>query len=159
MTLLTYLLTYFLTVVRHRLLAARWRSVSVGGVRDLSTVLSHAGDVTTSGFVGCLRDVTVGGRELLVPGDVRGVMRSANLTRDSCALRPAAGQCADRPCANGGLCVDEWTSYRCQCPAGFTGPSCTTGLFHSNDTIVFSYVVGLRSRASVLYSLYCLVAV
>jgi len=94
----------------------------------MSTLLSHAGDVSTSAFVGCLRDVTLGGRALLVSDDVTGVMTSANLSRDSCAPRGApAGPCADRPCANGALCVDEWTSFRCQCPAGFAGPTCTAG--------------------------------
>ena len=112
----------------YRLLAARWQLLSVGGVRHFSSLLSHAGDVTTSGFVGCLRDVTVGGRDLIVSHDVSGVMTSENLTRDSCALRPVAGQCADHLCANGAVCVDEWTGYRCRCPAGFAGPTYTTGL-------------------------------
>lgn len=122
-------------VVRTRLLAARWPLVSLGGVSDLSTLLSHAGGVSTSGFVGCLRDVTVGGRDLLVSSDVSGVMTSANLRRDSCALRPAASKCADRPCANGGLCIDEWTGYRCRCPAGFAGPTCLTGLLNSKNRL------------------------
>jgi len=114
--------------VTDRLLAARWQFISVGGVSDFSTLLAHAGDVTTSGFVGCLRDVTVGGRDLLVSDDVTGVMKSSQLSRDSCLPRPAAGQCADHPCANGGLCIDEWTHYRCRCAAGFAGQNCTTGL-------------------------------
>jgi len=122
--------------VTDRLLAARWRLISVGGVSDFSTLLSHAGDVTTSGFVGCLRDVTVGGRDMLVSDDVSGVMKSAHLTRDSCALRPAAGQCADHPCDNGGLCIDEWTGYRCRCSAGFAGQNCTTGMLTSTSTNV-----------------------
>ena len=116
------------TVVHRRLLAARWPLVSIGGVSNLSTVLSYAGDVTTSGFVGCLRDVTLGGRNMLVSDDVSGVSKSANLSRDSCALRPVAGRCSDHPCANGGRCVDEWTNYRCQCPVGFTGQSCMKGM-------------------------------
>jgi len=114
--------------MRCRLLEARWRLVSVAGVSNISTLLSHAGDISTSAFVGCLRDVTLGGRQLLASGDVTGVMTSTNLSRDSCVLRAPAGPCADRPCANGGLCIDEWTGFRCQCPAGFAGPACMSGL-------------------------------
>jgi len=120
-----------------RSLSARWQSVSVGGVSDLSTVLRHAGDVTTSDFVGCLRDVTLAGPgDLLLPDDdVTGVMTSQQLSRDSCGGRPARGQCAEHLCANGGLCVDEWTGYRCQCALGFAGQNCTTGLLKLNELL------------------------
>lgn len=121
----------------------------MGGVSNLPSLLSHAGDVTTSGFVGCLRDVRLGGRDLLVTGDVSGLSRSANLTRDSCALRRVVGQCAEHPCDNGAQCIDEWIGYRCQCPDGFAGPTCNTGLFSSSqfcrpaadDLLVFCFIL------------------
>jgi len=114
----------------YRLLSSGWRLVSVASVSDLSTLLSHAGHITASSFRGCLRDVTLAGHALLMAADdVTGhVTTSTNLGRDSCELRAPAGPCAARPCDNGGLCVDEWTSFRCQCPAGFAGPTCAAGL-------------------------------
>jgi len=141
--------------MRRRLLESRWRLVSVAGVSDLSTLLSRAGDVTTSTFVGCLRDVTLAGRSLLDDVSSSGVMTSTDVSRDSCVPRQGApaGPCADRPCANGGLCVDEWTSYRCRCPAGFAGPTCTTGLASLHAVLPPTVILplnGLDTRANVL---------
>lgn len=36
-------------------------------------------------------------------------------------------ECVSAPCQNGGTCVDQVNSYRCQCEAGYTGPECLTG--------------------------------
>ena len=33
--------------------------------------------------------------------------------------------CADVPCANGGTCLDGVNTFTCECPAGYTGPTCT----------------------------------
>lgn len=32
------------------------------------------------------------------------------------------------PCHNGGRCVDHFTHYVCECPAGFTGDNCTVNI-------------------------------
>ena len=32
--------------------------------------------------------------------------------------------CASNPCLNGGQCVDEVDSFRCQCASGFNGKRC-----------------------------------
>ena len=34
--------------------------------------------------------------------------------------------CADNPCSNGGICVDENGTPRCTCPTGFVGKNCET---------------------------------
>lgn len=36
--------------------------------------------------------------------------------------------CEDDPCANGSTCVDLVDSYRCDCPAGYTGVHCETDI-------------------------------
>ena len=36
--------------------------------------------------------------------------------------------CANHTCANGASCVDGVNSYSCNCPVGFTGTYCETGM-------------------------------
>jgi len=33
-------------------------------------------------------------------------------------------ECLSRPCINGGLCLDDIKSYKCQCYSGYTGKNC-----------------------------------
>ena len=33
--------------------------------------------------------------------------------------------CASNPCANGGTCLEDSTSYTCTCPLQFDGPTCS----------------------------------
>ena len=37
--------------------------------------------------------------------------------------------CAEKPCVNGGKCVDDVNSYRCECKPGYGGKNCQTGNF------------------------------
>jgi hypothetical protein len=37
-------------------------------------------------------------------------------------------ECASSPCQNGGTCTDQVNAYSCECPPGFTGPECQTGM-------------------------------
>ena len=34
--------------------------------------------------------------------------------------------CDPNPCANGGQCIDRWTSFACVCPNGYGDPVCNT---------------------------------
>ncbi len=41
------------------------------------------------------------------------------------------GACLSKPCANGGLCRDHWTTASCDCDlTSFTGPNCADGTDH-----------------------------
>ena len=40
----------------------------------------------------------------------------------------ASNPCESNPCANGGTCVQEGDSFRCECQGGFTGPRCQSRL-------------------------------
>ena len=37
--------------------------------------------------------------------------------------------CNSNPCMDGATCVDHVTSFTCNCPAGYTGDTCETGMF------------------------------
>lgn len=36
------------------------------------------------------------------------------------------GPCTAAPCKNGGTCTNDAASYRCNCPRGWSGPTCTS---------------------------------
>lgn len=66
-----------------------------------------------------------------VPGPTRGL--GGNSSTGFLPLRPQpahvsdVNECASQPCQNGGTCTHGVNSFRCQCPAGFGGPTCETG--------------------------------
>ncbi|XP_069893790.1 basement membrane-specific heparan sulfate proteoglycan core protein isoform X4 [Dipodomys merriami] len=83
----------------------------LGGYPDYSAI-PKAG--LSSGFVGCVRELRIQGEET--------VFHDLNLTAHGISHCPT---CQDRPCQNGGQCYDsESSSYKCVCPAGFTGSRC-----------------------------------
>nr|BAB01686.1 unnamed protein product [Macaca fascicularis] len=65
-----------------------------------------------------------------VPGPTRGL--GGNSSTGFLPLRPqpahvsGVNECASQPCQNGGTCTHGINSFRCQCPAGFGGPTCET---------------------------------
>ncbi|XP_075802672.1 basement membrane-specific heparan sulfate proteoglycan core protein isoform X4 [Microtus pennsylvanicus] len=83
----------------------------LGGYPDYGAI-PKAG--LSSGFVGCVRELRIQGEEI--------IFHDLNLTTHGISHCPT---CQDRPCQNGGQCHDsESSSYRCVCPAGFTGSRC-----------------------------------
>ncbi len=41
-------------------------------------------------------------------------------------------ECSSNPCRNGAKCVDKIGSFKCECPAGFSGLTCSTPLVNSD---------------------------
>ncbi|CAM9664642.1 unnamed protein product [Bubo scandiacus] len=71
------------------------------------------------GFVGCLEDFQVDAEALLpaaLPGgESSPVQRGCDRTE----------WCLSQPCFHGGLCVDLWTTFRCDCSRPYGGPACS----------------------------------
>lgn len=44
---------------------------------------------------------------------------------------PDVDECINRPCENGGTCVNLPGNYECICPRGFSGPHCEKGQWHN----------------------------
>ena len=82
------------------------------------------------GFVGCLRDLVINGDAVDIASFAR--------RQDSGSIRPACHtsgpQCDSQPCMNGGICIEAWNRFTCDCSqTSFTGPVCAKGidfLFH-----------------------------
>ena len=53
-------------------------------------------------------------------------------TSTKCIQPDLTDECADSPCQNSGQCVDEGSTYRCECGAGWTGSNCETEI-HSHS--------------------------
>uniref|UniRef100_A0A670K0Z6 Heparan sulfate proteoglycan 2 n=1 Tax=Podarcis muralis TaxID=64176 RepID=A0A670K0Z6_PODMU len=68
----------------------------------------------TSGFIGCVRQLIIQGKEV--------IFKDFDLQAHGVSNCPT---CQDRPCQNGGVCRDsESSSYVCECPQGFAGSNC-----------------------------------
>ncbi|NWH18161.1 CRUM1 protein, partial [Grus americana] len=71
------------------------------------------------GFVGCLEDFQVDDEAVLplgLPvGESSPVKRGCDRTE----------WCLSQPCFHGGLCVDLWATFRCDCSRPYGGPACS----------------------------------
>ncbi|NXH22048.1 CRUM1 protein, partial [Bucco capensis] len=71
------------------------------------------------GFVGCFEDFQVD-TEAVLPKDLP-VSESSPVKRGC----DRTEWCLSQPCSHGGLCVDLWATFRCDCSRPYGGPACT----------------------------------
>ncbi|XP_038562420.1 cadherin EGF LAG seven-pass G-type receptor 1-like isoform X1 [Micropterus salmoides] len=85
----------------------------LGGVPDLPEDLP----VRSRDFEGCIRDLNIDGRQVDMARFI-----ANNGTNAGCLVKQDF--CSRTFCLNGGVCVNRWSSYSCQCPLGFGGQNC-----------------------------------
>ncbi|NXL95158.1 CRUM1 protein, partial [Alectura lathami] len=105
-------------------------SVYIGGAEDPMANNTQS----QQGFVGCLADVQVDA-EAVLPGDHR--VSEASPVMLGC---DRTEWCLSEPCFHGGLCVDLWTTFRCDCSRPYGGPTCS----HEHPAVTF----GLENSTS-----------
>ena len=106
--------------------------IYVGGMNPSVSVADSI--ITTSGFIGCIKDFTVDGT-------------LHSLLGMNAVYRPEPGcrndsLCSSRPCLNGATCIDRWESVACQCAPGFEGDFCQIQLsanFTSSQFLFFDF--------------------
>ncbi|XP_014113454.1 PREDICTED: protein crumbs homolog 2 [Pseudopodoces humilis] len=91
------------------------------------------------GFVGCLEDLQVDA-EAVLPADLP--LGESSPVKLGC---DRTEWCLSQPCFHGGLCVDLWATFRCDCARPYGGPACsyehpaaTFGLENSTSFASFS---------------------
>ena len=81
-------------------------------------LFSSATDGPFTGFVGCIRALSIGGKEVSLENDIISGQSVGQCPDD---------RCSNQPCANGGLCQDTGplsTDFNCTCRVPFTGVTC-----------------------------------
>lgn len=92
-------------------------NMSVGGAEDPMANNTWS----QQGFVGCLQDFEVDAAAVL-PVDLP--LGESSPVAWGCERTE---WCLSQPCLHGGLCLDLWTTFRCDCSRPYGGPACSYG--------------------------------
>ncbi|XP_064636324.1 cadherin-related tumor suppressor-like [Lineus longissimus] len=110
--------------------------LTIGGVRNLQMILNHMHQVETYDFVGCIRNITIDGNDLLAATPL-----ATNFTTSTCP-RSKQGVCKNDTCGEKGKCKDVWGTARCECPAGKMPPDCKSAIepfsFGANARVIYT---------------------
>ncbi|XP_061867715.1 protein crumbs homolog 2 isoform X2 [Colius striatus] len=125
-------------------------SAYVGGVKDPMATTTQS----QQGFVGCLEDVEV---------DAQAVLPAALPVTEPSPVKRGCERtewCLSQPCSHGGLCVDLWATFRCDCSRPYRGPTCsyehpaaTFGLENSTSFASFTLPESLGENFNISFFL------
>ncbi|XP_067277909.1 protein eyes shut homolog [Pseudorasbora parva] len=87
--------------------------IFLGGIPSLSELHPNSGNV--SGFIGCIRELQMGSKELHVVGEA---VRGQNIQNCDASV------CQHQPCRNGGTCISDAENWFCACPPLYSGKLC-----------------------------------
>ncbi|NXV77696.1 CRUM1 protein, partial [Atlantisia rogersi] len=125
-----------------------FQNLYVGGAEDPMANNTRS----QQGFVGCLEDFQIDAVALL-PLDLP--MGESSLVKQGC---DRTEWCLSQPCFHGGLCVDLWTTFRCDCSRPYGGPDCsyerpaaTFGLENSTSFASFTLSGGLGATFNISF--------
>ena len=92
-------------------------------------------DYVVPGFIGCLRRLTLNDGKQITPANIHSVsdgpqantkdmVNNVNVLIDSCEI---LDKCTPNPCQHGGICLQTWNEFRCDCSnTGYGGAVCHT---------------------------------
>ncbi|KAB0804576.1 hypothetical protein PPYR_01546 [Photinus pyralis] len=94
----------------------------LGGVhKDLYAQLPQEDVKSRHGFEGCIAGLDLNGES---PNIMEDAVVHSSLVTAGCEGQST--KCSHNVCANGGVCVQQWHSYTCDCDmTSFTGPTCS----------------------------------
>nr|XP_022912901.1 neurexin-1-like isoform X2 [Onthophagus taurus] len=102
----------------------------LGGVhKDLYPQLPQEDIKARHGFEGCIAGLDLNGES---PNIMEDAVVHSSLVTAGC--ESASQKCSQNVCANGGVCVQQWNSYTCDCEmTTYTGPTC------SDESIAYEF--------------------
>uniref|UniRef100_A0A4W2EG58 Protein crumbs homolog 1 n=1 Tax=Bos indicus x Bos taurus TaxID=30522 RepID=A0A4W2EG58_BOBOX len=106
---------------------------------DTDVYVGDRASDSTRALRGCLSTIAISGLYLSYFENVRGLMNRPQEERFLKVSRPPVetgclqlDACRSGPCLHGGRCEDTYSSHRCTCPAGRSGPHCE---FHVDECL------------------------
>ncbi|XP_061163889.1 protocadherin Fat 4-like [Saccostrea echinata] len=110
----------------------------IGGLRDIETIQSRPGQISSHDFVGCIREFKINNVDHLTqpptPNSQKNIL-------DKCPRNSSSSQCRADTCKNQGQCVEEWEGFSCHCVRGYAGAHCEIAPgplgFSSNSRVTF----------------------
>ncbi|NWH67209.1 CRUM1 protein, partial [Geococcyx californianus] len=123
-------------------------NVYVGGAED--AIVNNT--QSQQGFLGCLEDFQVDA-ETVLPHNLP--MDESSPVKWGCERTE---WCLSQPCFHGGLCVDLWATFRCDCSRPYGGPDCsyerpaaTFGLENSTSFASFTLSDSLSANFNISF--------
>ncbi|XP_038056828.1 neurexin-4-like [Patiria miniata] len=81
--------------------------------------------MSSPGLMGCIRGLIVNGQPWKLQDIVRIMKR---LFSSKAPSLQCENHCSAEPCKNGGVCIESWTSFKCNCSGTtYTGKTCEAG--------------------------------